>query len=121
MFRSCEIEKRYPGSAEFRQLATAAVVAFLLMAPCLIPGAANAEVLPEEAADLSAEELELKAAILENYRVLLLQEGLLLESRQEGAAAGAIEVTEDGVSVDGEQIELSGLEELVPVLHHFLD
>ncbi len=105
---------------------TVTIAAALLVASgWLIPSQAHAqgtvqaldqtdhEEVSEQLAELSPEDSELKANILENYRVLLLQEGLLLESRQEGAAAGAIEISAGRISVDGEQIEDADLEGLV--------
>jgi hypothetical protein len=126
MFRLYEVKERYAGPNEISMvsgLKTTKFVALLLAACFLVPVAVSSRASAQASAEddsepavsisIAPEDAELKADILENYRVLLLQEGLLLESRQEGAAAGAIEVSEDTLSVDGELIDAGDLEDLI--------
>jgi hypothetical protein len=60
-------------------------------------------------ATLTTAQQELGAAVLERFDVVILSRGLLLEPLDEDAEFRAIEVTSDGLAVDGEDIAADDL------------
>ena len=67
------------------------------------------ESLEEAVASLSGAELQ--QAVEDSFRVLLLQDGILLQPLDEEAAFGAIEIGDEGLSADGEAVSPQALEE----------
>ncbi|MGB5813941.1 MAG: hypothetical protein WBI27_01950, partial [Thermoanaerobaculia bacterium] len=91
-----------------RRLARALVLSGLLALVLGTPmaqaqGSATAEVA------VTAAQQELSAAVLERFDVVILSRGLLLEPLDEDAEFRAIEVTSDGLVVDGEDIAADDL------------
>jgi hypothetical protein len=91
-----------------RRLARALTLSFLLVLVLGTPMARAQDSATDEVTVTTAQQ-ELGADILERFDVVILSRGLLLEPLDEEAEFRAIEVTSDGLAVDGDDVAADDL------------
>jgi hypothetical protein len=93
---------------DHRQL-TRALALSCLLALVLVPSMARAQDTATAEITLTAAQQELGEEVLESFDVVILSRGLLLEPLDEDSEIRAIEVTGDGLAIDGEDVAIGDL------------